>query len=125
MEYAVKDLYVTVKAGTPLAELQAVLARDKVWAPLASPWPEATVGGIVATNFNAPLRMRYGSIRDLILADDDGDARWPGRSAAGKPVVKNVAGYDLVKLFIGSHGTLGLMTDVTFKLLPFPAPAPP
>ena len=118
-DYSRNDLYVTVRAGTPLAELQAELARDRVWAPLASPWTQATVGGIVATNFNAPLRMRYGSLRDLILAVT---AVLPdGRVIrAGKPVVKNVAGYDLVKLFIGSHGTLGLISDVTFKLLPFP-----
>jgi D-lactate dehydrogenase (cytochrome) len=118
-EYSRNDLYVTVRAGTPLTGLQAELARDKVWVPLASPWAESTIGGIVATNFNAPLRMRYGSLRDLILAIT---AVLPdGRVVrAGRPVVKNVAGYDLVKLFIGSHGTLGLLTDVTFKLLPFP-----
>ncbi|MCX6029888.1 MAG: FAD-binding protein [Chloroflexi bacterium] len=118
-DYSLNDLYVTVRAGTPLAELQAELAKDRVWVPLASPWTQSTVGGIVATNFNAPLRMRYGSLRDLILAVT---AVLPdGRVIrAGKPVVKNVAGYDLVKLFIGSHGTLGLITDVTFKLLPFP-----
>ncbi len=119
VEYKVNDLYVTVRAGTPLAALQAELAPDKVWVPLASPWAESTIGGIVATNFNAPLRMRYGSIRDLILAITmvlpDGRV-----VRAGKPVVKNVAGYDLVRLFIGSHGTLGFITDVTFKLLPFP-----
>ncbi|MEW5719363.1 MAG: FAD-linked oxidase C-terminal domain-containing protein, partial [Chloroflexota bacterium] len=117
--YARNDLYVTVGAGTTLAELQTELARDQVWAPLASPWQESTIGGIVATNFNAPLRMRYGALRDLILAITlvllDGRV-----IRAGKPVVKNVAGYDLPKLFVGSYGTLGLMTDVTFKLVPFP-----
>ncbi len=115
----VNDLYVTVNAGTPLSELQQELAGDKVWTPLVSPWPESTVGGIVATNFNAPLRSRYGAIRDLILAMTT--ALPDGRVVrAGRPVVKNVAGYDLPKLFVGSHGTLGLITDVTFKLLPFP-----
>jgi len=117
--YSLNDLYVTVGAGTTLAELQQELARDKMWVPLASPWAEATLGGIVATNFNAPLRMRYGAIRDLILAVT---AVLPdGRIIrAGRPVVKNVAGYDLAKLFIGSHGTLGLITDVTWKIMPFP-----
>ena len=117
--YAVDDLYVTARAGTTLAELQAELARDRMWTPLVSPWPAATIGGIVATNFNAPLRMRYGAIRDLVLALT---AVLPdGRIIrAGRAVVKNVAGYDLAKLFIGSHAALGLITDVTFKLWPAP-----
>ncbi|MBM4458585.1 MAG: FAD-binding protein [Chloroflexi bacterium] len=117
--YAVDDLYVTARAGTTLAELQAELARDRMWTPLVSPWSAATIGGIVATNFNAPLRMRYGAIRDLVLALT---AVLPdGRIIrAGRAVVKNVAGYDLAKLFIGSHAALGLITDVTFKLWPAP-----
>jgi D-lactate dehydrogenase (cytochrome) len=116
---AVNDLYVTVNAGTPLSELQQELKSSNVWVPMVSPWAESTVGGVVATNFNAPLRSRYGAIRDLILAMTvvlpDGRV-----IRAGKAVVKNVAGYDLPKLFVGSYGTLGLITDVTFKLLPFP-----
>ncbi|MBK9714970.1 MAG: FAD-binding protein [Kouleothrix sp.] len=117
--YALEDLYVTVGAGTPLAELQAELARDRMWVPLASPWPEATVGGVVAANFNAPLRMRYGAARDLVLAATV--ALPDGRVIrAGRPVVKNVAGYDLPKLFVGSYGTLGLLADVTLKLAPLP-----
>jgi D-lactate dehydrogenase (cytochrome) len=90
-----------------------------MWVPLASPWAASTVGGIVSTNFNAPLRLRYGAVRDLVLALrvvlPDGRL-----IRAGRPVVKNVAGYDLPKLFVGAHGTLGLVTDVTFKLLPLP-----
>jgi len=117
--YAREDLYVTVGAGTPLADLQSRLAPDRVWVPLISPWPTATIGGIVATNFNAPLRMRYGGLRDLVLAMTvvlpDGRL-----IRCGRPVVKNVAGYDLSKLFIGAHGTLGLIGDVTFRLLPLP-----
>ena len=117
--YALKDLYVTVGAGTRLAELQAVLARDKMWVPLGSPWSAATVGGIVSANLNAPLRMRYGGIRDLLLAVSvvlpDGRA-----IRSGRPVVKNVAGYDLTKLFVGAHGSLGLLTEVSLKLAPLP-----
>jgi D-lactate dehydrogenase (cytochrome) len=119
IKYAPEDLFVTVGAGTPLSELQTELSRAKMWAPLVSPWPAATVGGIVAANFNAPLRMRYGGIRDLTLcatvAMPNG---WVIR--AGRPVVKNVAGYDLPKLFIGSYGTLGVLTDVSLKLAPLP-----
>ncbi len=116
---AVDDLYVTVNAGTKLSELQEELKIKNMWVPMFSPWVESTIGGIVATNFNAPLRSRYGAIRDLILAIT---AVLPdGRVIrAGKAVVKNVAGYDLPKLFVGSYGTLGLITDVTFKLFPLP-----
>lgn len=117
--YAPEDLYITAGAGTPLAEVQSFLARDRMQVPLASPWPQATIGGIVATNRNAPLRMRYGSIRDLVLAMTVvlGDGRV---IRAGRPVVKNVAGYDLPKVFVGSHGTLGLIADVTLKITPLP-----
>ncbi len=117
--YTLDDLYVTVDAGMPLADLQAELAKNDVWVPLSSPWNASTVGGIVASNFNAPLRMRYGSIRDLVLAVT---AILPdGRLVrAGRPVMKDVAGYDLTKLFVGSYGTLGLISDVTLKLAPRP-----
>jgi D-lactate dehydrogenase (cytochrome) len=119
VKYAINDLYVTVGAGTPLVDLQEELARDKVWVPLASPWAESTIGGIVATNFNAPLRMRYGAIRDLLLAATV--ALPDGRVLRiGRPVVKNVAGYDLLKLFVGAYGTLGLIGDVTLRLIPYP-----
>ena len=113
--YAPDDLYITVGAGTPLADIQAFLAPDGKWLPLVSPWPQATIGGIIATNVNAPLRMRYGAIRDLVLCATvvlpDGRI-----IRTGRPVIKNVAGYDLTKVFIGSHGTLGLISDVTLKL---------
>ncbi|MGE5262265.1 MAG: FAD-binding oxidoreductase, partial [Acidobacteriota bacterium] len=119
LEYAPQDMYVTVAAGTSLTQLQVELKKDGMWVPLVSPWQASTVGGIVATNFNAPLRMRYGSVRDLVLAVT---AILPdGRVIrAGRPVVKNVAGYDLTKLFVGSHGTLGLIADVTFKIASLP-----
>ncbi len=117
--YAPDDLYITVGAGTLLAEIQTFLAEKGKYLPLASPWSDATIGGLVAANVNAPLRMRYGSIRDLVLymkvALADGRV-----IRTGRPIVKNVAGYDLTKAFIGSHGTLGLLTDVTLKLFSQP-----
>lgn len=116
---APEDMYVTVGTGMRLEEVQEVLRHHRMWAPLVSPWAEATIGGIVATNINAPLRMRYGSIRDMLLAATV--ALPDGRIARiGRPVVKNVAGYDLPKLYVGSHGTLGLLCDVTLKLTPLP-----
>ncbi|HLL80459.1 MAG TPA: FAD-linked oxidase C-terminal domain-containing protein, partial [Ktedonobacteraceae bacterium] len=117
--YAPDDLYITVGAGTPLAEVQAFLAERGQQLPLASPWPDTTIGGLVATNANAPLRMRYGSIRDNVLCATVALA--DGRILrAGRPVVKNVAGFDLVKLFVGSYGTLGMLADVTLKIAPRP-----
>ena len=117
--FAKDDLYITIGAGTPVAELQTFLQQHGMQAPLATPWPETSIGGLIATNINAPLRMRYGALRDLILATTVALA--DGRVIrAGRAVVKNVAGYDLPKLFVGSHGTLGVLTDVTLKLIPAP-----
>lgn len=119
--YVPEDLYVTVGAGTTCTELQKALERDRMWVPLLSPWPESTLGGIASTLFNAPLRMRYGygSIRDLVLAMTV--ALPDGRIIrVGRPVVKNVAGYDLPKLFVGAFGTLGLITELTLKISPRP-----
>ncbi len=119
MVYAPDDLYITVGAGTPLVEVQNFLAREGKYLPLAAPHSDTTIGGLVATNVNAPLRMRYGSIRDLVLYATVALA--DGRVIrSGRPIVKNVAGYDLTKVFIGSHGTLGLLTDVTFKFFARP-----
>src|SRR2546429_1224408 len=114
--YAADDLYITVGAGTTLDEIQTFLAPDQKQVPLATPWPETTIGGLIAANVNAPLRMRYGAVRDLVLCATVALA--DGRVIrAGRPVIKNVAGFDLVKAFVGSHGTLGLIADVTLKLV--------
>lgn len=119
LECAPDDLYVRVGAGTRLDTLEEELGMLGMWVPLVSPWPEATVGGVVSTSFNGPLRMRYGGVRDLVLAMTVvlGDGRI---LHLGRPVMKNVAGYDLQKLFIGSYGVLGVITDITFKLSPRP-----
>ncbi len=117
--YAADDLYITVGAGTPLADVQAFLATDGKQVPLADPWLGLTVGGLVATNINAPQRMRYGSVRDIVLCGTVALA--DGRLVrVGRPVIKNVAGYDLTKVFVGSHGTLGLLTDITLKVVAHP-----
>ena len=118
-DLAAEDLYVSVGAGTRLAELHRSLEPHGVMLPLASPWPDASVGGAVACNLNAPCRLRYGGVRDLTLSVTAALA--DGRVIrAGRPLVKNVAGYDLTKAFVGSFGSLGVVTEVTLKLVPEP-----
>ncbi|MGH2731514.1 MAG: FAD-binding oxidoreductase [Actinomycetota bacterium] len=126
VEHNAGDLTAIVQAGVALSDLQRALAgRGQMLAldpPLAHPGgPEAaTVGGIVATADTGPLRHRYGSARDLLLgitvALSDG-----ALVRAGGKVIKNVAGYDLAKLFAGSFGTLGLVLEVAVRLHPRPA----
>jgi D-lactate dehydrogenase (cytochrome) len=117
--FAPNDLYITVGAGSLLADVHEYLHERFLQTALASPWAMATVGGIVASNLNAPQRIRYGAIRDNLLATTVALA--DGRVIrAGRPVVKNVAGYDLPKLLVGSFGELGLMTDITLKVMPMP-----
>lgn len=119
MAFAPQDLYVTAGAGMTLGALQASLANHGMWVPVDSPWPEASLGGMLAANLNAPMRMRYGGLSDQVLAMTVllGDGR---RLRLGRPVVKNVAGYDLAHLMVGSFGTLGLIADVTLKVAALP-----
>jgi D-lactate dehydrogenase (cytochrome) len=113
------DLYVTVGAGMSLAELQATLAKQGFWVPLTSPWADATVGGVLAARANGPLRPLYGGVRDCVLALEAVLA--DGRILRfGRPLVKDVAGYQMAKLFVGSYGTLGLVTQVSLRLRPLP-----
>ena len=118
LEYAAGDLVVRVEAGVRLGQLAEVLAEKGQRLALDGP-PTATLGGLVATNAAGPLRLRYGLPRDLLIGitivRPDGE-----RAKAGGKVVKNVAGYDLGKLFAGSRGTLGLIAEVTFRLHPQP-----
>ncbi|MBI3785510.1 MAG: FAD-binding oxidoreductase [Deltaproteobacteria bacterium] len=114
------DMTVTVEAGCTLAELNARLSTNGQWLPLDPPCPEhTTVGALIATDAWGPSRFSQGKVRDLligisaVLAD--------GRLIhGGGRVVKNVAGYDLMKLFTGSFGTLGVITEATFKVRPRP-----
>jgi len=119
VEHDVENLTVTVRAGTRLADLQAELARRGQWLALDPPHEEATIGGIIAANSYGPGRMRYGACRDLVLGLRVALPSGAAISVGGK-TVKNVSGYDLPKLFIGSLGTLGVITAATFKLLPAP-----
>jgi glycolate dehydrogenase FAD-binding subunit len=120
IEHAPSDQIVTVEAGMTLAALQRHLAAHRQRLALDPPWPEhATLGGLIAGNAFGPLRSRYGGIRDLLIGLSfvraDG-----ARAKAGGKVVKNVAGFDLPKLLVGSLGTLALITTATFRLHPLP-----
>ncbi|HEV3462352.1 MAG TPA: FAD-binding oxidoreductase, partial [Actinomycetota bacterium] len=122
LEHAAGDLVVKAQAGVRLADLQAALAPAGQWLALDPPEPRATLGGVVAANASGPRRLRYGTVRDLIIGITVVLADGTVARAGGK-VVKNVAGYDLAKLFCGSLGTLGLVAEATFRLHPLPAAA--
>lgn len=123
LEHDRENLTVTVQAGCTLAALQEAVRAAGQWLPLDVPDPaRCTVGGMLAANLSGPRRLHYGTARDLALGLEaalvTGEVIRPG----GK-TVKNVAGYDLTRLFIGSWGTLGAITAATFRLLPLPAQA--
>ena len=120
VEHEPGDLTVTAQAGVVMRELQAALGARGQWLSLDPPDAErATLGGVLAANASGPRRHLYGTARDLLIGvtvvtADGSVVRGGGR------VVKNVAGYDLPKLFIGSHGTLGVIVEATVKLRPRP-----
>ena len=117
IEHAVGDLTVTAEAGMKLADLQAILRSHNQFLPLDPSYKNTTLGGIVATADTGSWRQRYGGVRDLLLGLSfiraDGEI-----AKAGGRVVKNVAGYDLMKLFTGAYGTLGIITQLTFRTYP-------
>jgi glycolate oxidase FAD binding subunit len=118
IDHAVGDMTVTAEAGMRFADLQKLLEKHHQWLPLDPTYPaQATLGGILSTRDAGSLRHRYGSLRDLCLGLSF--VRSDGQLAkAGGRVVKNVAGYDLMKLFSGAYGTLGIVTEVTLRLYP-------
>jgi glycolate oxidase FAD binding subunit len=120
VEHAWGDMTATVEAGCTLQQLQQTLAEHGQRLALDPLWPEkATIGGILATNDTGPLRIRFGSLRDLIIGITLVLADGTLAKSGGK-VVKNVAGYDLPKLATGSLGTLGVITQAIFRLHPVP-----
>ncbi len=114
------DLVATIRAGTALRDVQAVLALAGQRLALEAGSPEATVGGALAAGEAGPLRLRYGAGRDLLIGVEFVRADGVVAHSGGR-VVKNVAGYDLGRLLCGSYGTLGLITSATFRLHPLPA----
>ena len=123
LQYEPRDLTISVEAGLPFAELNALLARNNQMIPLDGPYAdEATVGGMVAANISGERRRLYGTARDLVIGMKF--ATLEGKLVqSGGMVVKNVAGLDMGKLMIGSFGTLAAIASVNFKLTPRPAVA--
>ncbi|TME66839.1 MAG: FAD-binding oxidoreductase [Chloroflexi bacterium] len=120
IDHVPADLTVTVGAGTRMADLKVALERAGQFLPLDPPHAdEATVGGVIAANSNGFWRARYGGVRDLLIGTRTALADGTVARAGGR-VVKNVAGYDLDKLLVGSLGTLGVIVEATLKVLPLP-----
>ncbi len=116
-----EEMIVRVRAGTTVSDLDAVLARGGQMVPLDPFEPErATVGGVLAVGHSGLRRLRYGPVRDTVL-----EVRFVSAAGqlikAGGPVVKNVTGYDLCRLLVGSLGTLGLLAEVVLRCYPRPS----
>lgn len=120
IDYPARDMTVTVEAGLRMDVLTALLKQQGQRLPIdVAQASRATLGGAIATNTSGPRRAGYGTFRDYVIGISAVDA--VGRSfKGGGRVVKNVAGYDLCKLLVGSLGTLGIITQVTLKLRPLP-----
>jgi glycolate oxidase FAD binding subunit len=121
VSYEPTELVMTARAGTPLAELDAILAERGQWMAFEPPsfGGAATLGGAVAAGLSGPGRASHGSLRDFILGVKilDGEGK---ELTFGGQVMKNVAGFDVSRLMAGSLGTLGLILEVSFKVLPIP-----
>lgn len=121
VSYEPTELVVTVRAGTPLSELKAALAEQGQFLPFEPPvfGAASTVGGVVAAGLSGPRRASAGAVRDFVLGANliDSHGQW---LAFGGQVMKNVAGYDISRLLAGSMGMLGVIAEVSLKVLPQP-----
>ncbi|MYN38314.1 glycolate oxidase subunit GlcE [Duganella sp. FT109W] len=121
ISYEPTELVITARCGTPLAEIETLLAQHHQMLAFEPPrfGPESTIGGVVATALSGPRRASAGAVRDFVL----GAVLMDGRGEVlrfGGQVMKNVAGYDVSRLLAGSLGTLGLILEVSLKVLPLP-----
>ena len=120
IDFPARDLTITVEAGITMHALNHALAKENLCLPIDVPQPaKATLGGVVATNWNGPRRFGQGTVRDYVIGISAVDGRGRPFKGGGR-VVKNVAGYDFCKLLTGSLGTLGVITQVTLRLKPIP-----
>ena len=120
VEHDDANLTAIVQSGITLAASQKITAGARQFVPFDVPNPQrSTIGGIVASNLNGARRVCYGSVRDLVIGMKVALPTGEHIKAGGK-VVKNVAGYDMCKLFVGSLGTLGIITELTLRLTPLP-----
>jgi len=120
IDYPARDMTLTVEAGLTISAINQLLKSETQQLPIDVPFPDqATIGGAIATNASGPRRFGHGTFRDYVigisLMNDQGQV-----TKAGGRVVKNVAGYDMCKLYTGSYGTLGIITQVTLKVKPIP-----
>lgn len=120
LEYEPADLTITVEAGVTLAQLAALAEPNTQMLPFDVPLPaRATIGGVIAAAADGPRRLGYGTVRDLFIGARVAEAGG-ALSKAGGRVVKNVSGFDMMKLWTGSYGTLAVLVSAAFKLLPKP-----
>ena len=118
--YEPKELVLTVRAGTPLADVEAALAGERQMLPFEPPhFGAATIGGVVASGLSGPRRPYAGAVRDFVLGTRIVNGKGEDLSFGGR-VIKNVAGYDVSRLMAGALGTLGVITEISFKVLPKP-----
>lgn len=118
IDFPARDMTITVEAGIRMAELACILAAENQRLPIDVPQADqATLGGVIATNWSGSRRFGCGTMRDYVIGISAIDASGREFKGGGR-VVKNVAGYDLCKLLVGSRGTLAIITQVTLKLRP-------
>lgn len=121
IDYEPSELVITVKGGTPVAEIEELLASKNQFLPFEPPLfgPDATIAGSIASGLAGPRRAQAGGVRDFVLGIRliDGQGR---HMTFGGQVMKNVAGYDVSRLLAGSLGTLGILTELSIKVLPKP-----
>jgi glycolate oxidase FAD binding subunit len=119
IDYDPAELTFTARAGTPVREVEDALSAERQYLPFDPPWPDATLGGVVAAGTSGPGSYRHGGVRDFVLGVSFLDGTGTLVRGGGR-VVKNAAGFDLPKLMVGSLGRLGVLVELTFKVFPRP-----